>query len=75
MMNDYHKRVQVGREKDPIVEQRNFFTQSSELRGIESQTQEKYQAPERIDLDKAGTKDILKREDKKYDPQLNLPKP
>ena len=59
----------VGREQltTPEINQEAFFTQSSETRAGESMSVEKYEPAQRIDKERAGRRDPLKADEKKYE--------
>jgi hypothetical protein len=61
---------ELGRNQNEFQDQRNLFMRSPELSGTEPQGLEKYELPDRTDIDNVGRKDPFKREDKKYSPKL-----
>lgn len=61
----------IGRIPNP-VDRQDLFMHSPEASQTNPSLQEKYEVAQRLDTEKVGRKDFLKREDKKYNP--NLPK-
>jgi hypothetical protein len=62
----------VGRRPDTTQEA--AFTSSSEVRDASPPAQEKYEPARRMDVEKAGRRDPLETEERKYDPHLSSSK-
>ncbi len=69
-LGDTPERIDIGkagRSQTPFTTQEARLTESTELKGMESRTQEKYMSPERIDIKKAGRENPFEKEIKKYE--------